>query len=88
MGATTGPYASPGPTAGPSAERVSPIVTSAEVRAEAITLIRAYRDTIPTGDLRDFLTELAEDIDKEPDAKGDHLLAALLGRQIDDGGAA
>lgn len=72
---------------GTTTERVGSIVTSAEVRADAITLIRAYRDTIPAGELRDFLTELAEDIDKEPDAKGDHLLAALLGRQIDDGGA-
>lgn len=85
MAATTGPYASQGPTTGPYAERVTPTVTSAEVRAEALVLIRAYCDTIPVGEVHDFLTDLMEDMDAHPDDKGDHLLAALLGRQIDDG---
>jgi hypothetical protein len=62
-------------------------MTPAEVRAEAVAMIRAYRDTIPAGDVHDFLTELVQDMDEYPDDKGDHLLAALLGRRIDDGGA-
>jgi hypothetical protein len=84
MAATTGPYASQGPTIGPYAERITPTVTSAELRAEAVVLLRTYRETIPAGAVHDFLTDLIEDMDEYPDDKGDHLLAALLRRRIED----